>query len=99
MTRPPVLPIGYNTTTDDTTAAIMCVQHLRNRSVRRILVCFTNADHVEIKSLTTVNQVYLLKYLTSYTPFNYWQNGMLINQSKNVMRSKVMVMKFMWILL
>ena len=49
------------TTTDDATAAITCVQHTRNRSMRRTSVCFANADHVEIKSLTTVNQVHSLR--------------------------------------
>ena len=52
------------------------------KTVRRTLVCFANADHVEIKSLTTVNQVHLFtyscpkeeidgvnQYLLSYTPF------------------------------
>ena len=71
-------PIGYNTTTDDATAAFTCVQHMRNRSMRRTSVCFANASALTqlIKSIRLravvqkedvdgVNQ-----YLPWYTPFN-----------------------------
>ena len=44
----PDSPANRYTTRDDATAAITCVQHTRNRCVRRTSICFANADHVEI---------------------------------------------------
>ena len=77
-------PIGYNTTTDDATAAFACVQRMRNGSVRRTSVCFANtsAHWPSLARADPVNQVYSFtcscpkedvdgvnQYLPWYNPF------------------------------